>query len=105
MPSIIEQILQIDSIAQKKLDEANAFQQQLLVDSESRKAELDAAVTEKMEAELAEFSGALQQKTSREKQEMEKQSQEDVSRLADLFAQNRARLEKDIFENIVRIPG
>lgn len=105
MPSIIEQILQIDSIAQKKLDEANAFQHQLLVDSESRKAELDAAVAEKMETELAEFSGALQQKTSREKQEIEKQSQEDVSRLADLFAQNRARLEKDIFENIVRIPG
>ena len=105
MPSIIEQILQIDSIAQKKLDEANAFQHQLLVDSESRKAELDAAASEKMETELAEFSGALQQKTSREKQEIEKQSQEDISRLGDLFAQNRARLEKDIFENIVRIPG
>lgn len=70
MPSIIEQILQIDSIAQKKLDEANAFQHQLLVDSESRKAELDAAVAEKMETELAEFSGALQQKTSRENRKL-----------------------------------
>lgn len=105
MPSIIEQILQIDSIAQKKLDEANEFQQQLIADSESKKAGLDAVITEKMEADLAEFSSALAQKTNREKQEIESRSQKDVAHLADLFAQNRAQLEKDIFENIVRIPG
>lgn len=100
MATIIDQIINIDSVAQKKLDEAEKLKLQYRRETEEKMAETDALIQKKADEKLARVQEEEERAASEEKKRVEARTAETIARLEKVYEEKHEALERELFENV-----
>lgn len=103
MATIIDQIIQIDSTAQKRLDEAEALKLQIQQETKEKIAETDALIAQKAQEKLNRIQEEEERLAAEQKQEIEARTAETIARLEKTYEQKHEELERELFENVTGI--
>lgn len=103
MPNIISQIIEIDMIAQRRLDDANKIKAQYNVELNEKKAQTAKALDDKTKYRIEQILLNEQKLAQEEKAVIKSQTDTAINRLEDIFNQTHEKLEQDIFNNVISI--
>lgn len=101
MANIIDQIIKIDSVAQKKLDDAAHLKEQYEQDAKQKMAQTNALIQQKVQAKL---DGIRQEEAARaeeEKEQLRRGQEEAFARLERIFDETHEKLEQEIYQNVL----
>lgn len=102
MATVIDQILSIDSIAQKKLDFVTEFQHKLKEETNAQIAETTALYTKRAEEEVQKKRIAEQEQAEKEIQALLAKKEQAISKLEKAFEKTHDKLAEDIYQNVIR---
>lgn len=105
MANIIDQIIQIDSIAQQKLKDAALLKEQYAQDAKRKMADTNALIEQKAQEKVDEIRRSEEWQANQERAEILAQKEEAIVRLERIFAQKREQLEQEIYQNVLGLRG
>ncbi|MEG0693609.1 MAG: hypothetical protein RR444_11090 [Oscillospiraceae bacterium] len=103
MANIINQIIEIDGIAQKRLDDANKVKDQYLIELNEKKAQTTKALEEKTRLRIEKVLSTETKFAEEQKAIIKNETDATIKRLEDIYIQNHEKLEQDIFNNVISI--
>ncbi len=101
MATIIDQILQIDSVAQKKLDEAEQIKVQYEQETKEEIARTNAAIQADADRKIDAVRQELSRQSEQEKESISARSDAELRRLKQIYEENHEKLEQDIVRNVL----
>lgn len=101
MPNIINQIIEIDSIAQKKLDEADRLKLQLEEETRNKIEETNALIRQKAAEKIDSIRSEEERRAASQMEEIQKEQEAAISRLEKIYHEKHEQLEQDIFNNVL----
>lgn len=101
MATVIDQILSIDAIAQKKLDEARELKARMREEIDAQIAQTAAAIARKTEEELQKLRQSEEEETQKAKRKINMKTEQAISQLERLYADTHADLEEKLFQNVI----
>ncbi len=103
MPNTINKIIEIDSIAQKKLDDANLIKERIQKQVLEKSAQTNKLINEKADARISRIL-QIETQYAQDKMDIIKENNEKViARLEKSYIDNHERLEQEIFNNVINI--
>lgn len=103
MKNIINQIIEIDAVAQKRLDDANKIKEQYLQELKIKSQEVNEKLEEKTKNRIQKILVTESQFADEQKSNIEKETQKVIERLEETYKTNHEKLEQDIFNNVISI--
>lgn len=101
MSSIINKIIEIDSIAQQRLNDAyviqNGIRQQILEKNE----QTNRVIHEKAESRIAKIDELEQQYANEELVRLREECDAQIERLEQFYSKNHVALEKNLFDRVI----
>lgn len=103
MANIINQIIEIDGIAQKRLDDAKKIKEQYLAELAEKKAQTNIALEEKTKGRIEKLLSTEAKFAEEQKVKIKEENDATIKRLEDIYTKNHEKLEQDIFNNVISI--
>ena len=103
MPNIINQIIAIDEIAQKLLNDANHVKDQYIVELNQEKEQITSHLSEKTLVHIDKILATETKFAQEQKANIKQDTDVTIKRLLDIYNQNHEKLEQDIFNNVISI--
>lgn len=100
MSNIINQIIEIDSIAQKRLDDANKYKEQIKQLILQKSEQTNEFITNKVNSRVEKIFEIENQYAEHEKDRITSETDEILNKLEQSYSENHLQLEKAIFQNI-----
>lgn len=100
MSNIINQIIEIDSIAQKRLDDANKYKEQIKLLILQKAEQTNEFINSKVTARVEKILEIENQYAQQEKDRITSETDEIIQRLEQSYSDNHLLLERTIFQNI-----
>ena len=101
LANIIDQIIEIDSTAQAKLDEATHMKDEIKKVTEQKIAEIKERIQQEADKKAEACRAEEQKKIDAQKEEICKKEAEEIKRFEQLYQEKHQELEKEIFKNII----
>lgn len=102
MKSIIEDIIEIDSIAQKRIDEAQKIRDEISNQIKLEKEQLNSDLNERAEARIVKIENTEKTHADEQKAKIAKETEEKISKLTQSFDGIKEKLEKEIYQNVIK---
>lgn len=103
MSSIINRIIEIDSIAQQRLNDAhiieNGIRQQII----DKNTQTNKIISEKAEARIAKIDEIEQQYSQEEMAKIKEDSDAHIAKLEQVYMDTHEKIELEIFNNVIGI--
>ncbi len=103
MPNMINQIIEIDRIAQKCLDDANKIREQYLNELKEKTAQTNKALNEKTQNRIEKVLLTETAFAEEQKAKIKNENDAIIKQLLDIYTQKHEKLEQDIFNNVISI--
>lgn len=101
MANIIDQIIQIDSIAQQKLDDAAHLKEQYEKKAKEKMADTNALIEQKAQAKIEKIRQEEAARAEQEKEEIRKQMEAALERLEKTYQATHEKLEEELYKNVL----
>lgn len=102
MKSIIEDIIEIDSVAQKRIDEAKKIKEDVSKQIELEKEQMNAELNSKAENRVLKIEEAEKRLADEETAAIQKETDEKLSALRENFEKIKDKLENEIYQNVIK---
>ncbi|MFZ2539922.1 MAG: hypothetical protein WAX04_13665 [Oscillospiraceae bacterium] len=103
MANTINQIIEIDAVAQKRLDNASKIKEQYLQELSEESDQTNKALEEKTQSRMEKVLSTETQYAEGKKAKIKDENDATIKRLEDTYNQNHQKLEQDIFNNVISI--
>lgn len=103
MTSIINQIIEIDSIAQKRLNDAHAIEEEIKRQIVQKKQYTNDIINEKAAARIEKIEEIEQQYANEEMDRIKKEFDSKIARLEDIYTNTHEAIEAKIFNQVITV--
>lgn len=101
MNNIINDIVNIDTLAQKKLAEANRIKEEYQAELAQRIEQKNLELVQEGQRRIEIITKTEEELVAQEKEQMEKARQKSLEKLQSVYDKNHSQLEDDIFKTVV----
>lgn len=101
MKEIIENLIKIDTIAQKTLNNANSLKDNVDTEIQTEKIKIAKNIAEKSQIRIENIKEKRQNEISAAKKEIDKNSESIINKLEQTYQASHKSIEKQIFDNII----
>lgn len=101
MVNIINQIIEIDGIAQKRLNEANEIKNQYLNELQEKTVAVNQELEKEAKIRIDKVLVAETKLADEEKARISKETAQVIARLEETYSKNHNKLEQDIFNAVI----
>ncbi|WMJ22614.1 hypothetical protein RBG61_11540 [Paludicola sp. MB14-C6] len=103
MSNIINQIIEIDSVAQQRLAAANEISLTMKEQIEAKTQEIKMKIMKKCEDRIQKINVVEKQCAEEKMAEIKAENDKIIQKLEQTYAESHKQIEKDIFNNIIAI--